>query len=92
MAIIDTVATALDQRAPTASFDLKKEDAKEVKKYKPGQMVKITIVGKVESMSFRKPDDPDQTGYEGHISIGMTKLAIGLSERNAMEELLDDDE
>ena len=53
MAIIDTVATALDQRAPTASFDLKKEDAKEVKKYKPGQMVKITIVGKVESMSFR---------------------------------------
>lgn len=92
MPIVDKIASGLDQREPMVHFDLDKEEAKEVKNFRPGQVVKITLVGTVESMSFRKPDDPDLSGYEGSLSIKMRDMDIGLSTRNAIAELLDDDE
>lgn len=92
MGMIDGVAIGLDQSSPSAHLDLKREDAKEMRKFRPGQMVKITLVGKIDALSFRKPDDPDQSGYEGHVCIAMTKMKVAISERNQMEELLDDDE
>lgn len=92
MAIVDKVAPGLEQREPCAHFELNKEEAKEVKAFRPGQVVKVTLVGTIESMSFRKPDDPDLSGYEGSFSIKMRDMDIGLSTRNAIAELLDDDE
>jgi hypothetical protein len=92
MAMIDLVAQGLENRRPEARLELDREEAKEVKKFRPGQVVKVTLVGTVESMSFRKPDDPDLSGYEGHVCILMQDMDIGLSTKNAIAELLDDDE
>lgn len=92
MAMIDAVATGLEHSEPVVSIDLKREDAKEAKKYRPGQVLKITMIATVDSMNFRKPDDPDLTGYEGHMNLKLRDMEMGLSQRNAMAELLDDDE
>lgn len=92
MAMIDGVASGLDQREPRVHFDLDREEAKEVKAFRPGQVVKITLIGTVESMNFRKPDDPDLAGYEGSLTVKMRDMEIGLSSKNAIAELLDDDE
>lgn len=92
MARIDLVAPGLENRQPEAHFELDREEAKEVKAFRPGQVVKITLVGSISSMNFRKPDDPDLSGYEGSLTVKMTDMDIGLSTKNAIAELLDDDE
>lgn len=92
MAMIDAVASGLENREPHVSIELDREEAKEVKQYRPGQVVKITMVATIDSMNFRKPDDPDLSGYEGHLSLRLRDMEIGLSTKNAIAELLDDDE
>ncbi len=92
MGMIDAVAVGLDQSQPTVHLDLDKDMAKQVKKFRPGQVVKLSIVGSIDSMNFRKPDDPDQSGYEGSMGLKIKSMEIGESARNAMAELLDDDE
>jgi hypothetical protein len=74
------------------SVDLNKELAKASRKYRPGSVVKLVIVGKIDSISYRKPDDPDESGYEGHMSVEVQKREMLESARNEMAELLDDDE
>lgn len=92
MAIVDLKAPGLDQSSPEAHIQLDREMAKAVKKFRPGQVVRVTIIGKLCDMSFRKPEDPDLSGYEGNCCIEMTDMQIGESAKNAMAELLDDDE
>jgi len=92
MSMIDRVASGLENRRPEVRFELDREEAKKVKTFRPGQVVKITLVGTVESMNFRKPDDPDLSGYEGSLCVLMQDMDIGLSTKNAIAELLDDDE
>lgn len=92
MAMIDAVAKGLENRNPSVHFELDREEAKEAKAFRPGQVVKVTLVGTIDSMSFRKPDDPDLSGYEGNMTILMQDMDIGLSTKNAIAELLDDDE
>lgn len=90
--MIDAVATSLTQREPEAHIQLNKKMAKGVKDFKPGQIVKVTLVGKVCDMNFRFPEDPEASGFEGSVCIEMTEMQIGISQKNAMAELLDDDE
>ena len=92
MSMIDRVAPGLENREPTVHIELDREEAKEMKKYRPGQVVKITLVATIDSLSFRKPDDPDLTGYEGNATLKLRDMEVGLSTRNAIAELLDDDE
>lgn len=92
MARIDAVASGLENREPTVSIELDREMAKEARKYRPGQVLKMTLVATVENLSFRKPDDPDLSGYEGHMMLNLRDMQMGLSQRNAIAELLDDDE
>lgn len=82
----------LTRQPPRVSVDLDKELAKASRKYRPGSVVKIVVVGKIEMVSYRKPDDPDESGYEGHMSVEVQKMELLPSARNAMAELLDDDE
>lgn len=83
---------SLTRQMPYASIALDKEMAKAAKEFKPGQVVKLTIVGTLTSMNFSKSDDPEEKGFEGHLSLDIRNLGIGLSQKNAIAELLDDDE
>jgi len=92
MGIIDYKVTSGEGYIPTVHLDLNKDSAKEVKKFRPGQVVKVMMVGTIESQSFRKPDDPDESGFEGSVCLKISSVDIAESKRNAMAELLDDDE
>lgn len=92
MATIDGIRGSGEGWVPTVHLDLDKEMAKVSRKYRPGQVVKLVIVGKIESQNFRKPEDPEESGYDGSISLKVSKAEILDSARNDMAELLDDDE
>ena len=92
MAKIDYAITSGEGSTPRVMVDLDKKLAKEVKAYKPGSVVKLVIVGSIESMTFRKPTDPDEAGFEGHMSLKVQRAELLESARNEMAELLDDDE
>jgi hypothetical protein len=83
---------SLEKQAPRVSVDLDKELAKESRKYRPGSVVKLVVVGSVDSVSYRKPDDPDEKGYEGYLTVKVQKMELLESARNEMAELLDDAE
>jgi hypothetical protein len=84
--------TSLEKQSPCVTLELDKDVAKTARQFKPGQVVKVTLIGTIESLSFRKPDDPEEKGFEGHLSLAAQKMEIGLSQKNAIAELLDDDE
>lgn len=92
MGIIDYKVTSGEGYIPTVHLDLNKDSAKEVKKFRPGQVVKVMVVGTIESQSFRKPEDPEESGYEGSVCLKISSVDIAESQRNAIAELLDDDE
>ena len=83
---------SLSKQMPYASVELDKEAAKKAKEFKPGQVVRISLVGTLTNLSFRKPDDPEEKGFEGRLSLDLRGMEIGLSQKNAIAELLDDDE
>ena len=82
----------LNKQSPMANLDLDKKLAKEVKGYRPGSVLKVVLIGAIESMSFNKPGDPDVSGFEGYVRLKIQKAEIMESARNQMAELLDDDE
>lgn len=82
----------MERQAPCVSVDLDKEMAKLSRKYRPGSTVKLVIVGKIEDISYRKPDDPSEKGYEGHMRLEVSRMELLESARNELSELLDDDE
>lgn len=90
--MIDGIVSSGEGREPTAHINLKKEHAKAVRKYKPGNVVKIVLIGSLDSMNFSKPDDPEESGFEGSCCLKIQKLEILDSAKNEMAELLDDDE
>ena len=92
MAKIDAVQMSGEGWIPTVHIDLDKKMAKESKKFRPGQMLRVVIVGTIESQSFRKPEDPDESGYDGSICLKIRDVKLAESVKNAMAELLDDDE
>ena len=83
---------SLEKQAPCISVDLDKDLAKLSRKYRPGSMVKIVVVGAIDSLSYNKPSDPDERGYEGYMRVKVQKMELLESAKNEMAELLDDDE
>lgn len=90
--MIDEIVNSGEGREATAYIGLNKEHAKAVRKYKPGNVVKIVLIGSLDTMSFRKPDDPEESGFEGSCCLKIQKMEILDSAKNEMAELLDDDE
>lgn len=82
----------LARQAPRVSLELNKELAKESRKYRPGSVIKVVVVGKVDNVSYSKPGDPDESGYEGHMCLEVQRMEILPSARNEFAELMDDDE
>ena len=83
---------SLSKQLAYASIELDKEAAKKAKEFKPGQVVRITLIGTITNLSFRSPSDPEEKGFEGNLSLDMQDMEIGLSKKNEIAELLDDDE
>ena len=83
---------SLSKQSPCAHVELDKEAVKKAKGFKPGQVIRLSLVGTVESLSMRKPDDPEEKGYQGSLSLEISSFDIGISQKNAYAELLDEDE
>lgn len=81
----------LGKQAPTVSIELDKKLAKEVREYKPGNILKVTLVGSIDSMTFNKPGEPNATGFEGYVRLKIQKAEIVESAQNQMAELMDDE-
>lgn len=75
-----------------AYIDMDQEMAKAIRKFRPGSKIKIVLMGTLESVTLAKPEDPAIKGYEGRIELCIEKHEVMESARNAMAELLDDDE
>ena len=83
---------SLEKQAPRVSLELDKDLARESRKYRPGSVVKVVVVWKIDSVEYRKPGDPEESGYEGHMCLEVQKMELLSSARNEFAELLDDDE
>ena len=83
---------SLSKQLPYASVELDKEAAKKAKEFKPGQVVRVTLIGTITNLSFRSPSDPEEKGFEGNLALDLQDMEIGLSRKNEIAELLDDDE
>lgn len=83
---------SLQKQLPYASVELDKDKAKKAREFKPGQVVRVTLIGTITNLSFRSPSDPEEKGFEGNLSLDMQDMEIGLSKKNEIAELLDDDE
>ena len=84
MAIVDYVDTKYD--GSRVSIELSSPDAKAVKPFRPGQVVKVLVVGKIVSQNFHKSEDLGVKGFEA------TGFKIEASARNAIAELFDDED
>ncbi len=92
MTMIDRKATGLENRAPEAEIELTRQQAKTLKGYRPGEVVKVTIEARIHSINFEKPTDPDLLGYEGQMCLKVRNLKVMRAPQNDVAELLDDDE
>jgi hypothetical protein len=92
MAVIGAVDSSLEKRNPTVRLELDDEQTKAFAKYKPGQTVKLVLVGKLESFTQRKPYDPEQKGTEGDCCIEIKQMAVERYQKNQFEELMEGDD
>lgn len=90
--MIDAIVRSGEGAEASAHITLTKDSAKAVRKYKPGNVVKIVLIGSLDSMNFRKPDDPEESGFEGDCTLRIQKMEVLSSAKNEIAELLDDDE
>lgn len=83
---------SLTKQSPYASLELDKDEAKLAREFKPGQVVRVTLIGTIRNLSFCSPSDPEEKGFEGNLGLDVLDLEIGLSKKNEIAALLDDDE
>lgn len=90
--MIDAAVSSGPGYEPRAWVDMDQKLAKEMRKFKPGSVVKVVLIGSIEDLGFSKPDDPSVKGYEGEVCLKIQKSEVLESAKNEMAELLDDDE
>lgn len=90
--MIEGVAGNLEERTPTVHLELNNKMVKSVNGFKPGQMVKVSLVGKIESIRTGLPYDPDKQGLEGSLCLRIESMAVDHSVKNEIAELFDEDE
>ena len=91
MSVIDYVVTDPEKNPAQVHVDLDKKLAKDAAGYKPGQQVKLVIIGKLSALNLHKPGDPDEAGFIGSLTVKATKIALQTHSSNAFEELLEND-
>lgn len=75
-----------------ASLELTPKEAKIARKFRPGQVIKVLLIGEIVAQSFNKEGDMEDKGYAGHLSLDVTEIQIGESARNQIAELFDDED
>lgn len=89
---ISDVKAVKGKQQPYASVELGKREAKKAKSFKPNQIVRVVLIGTLRSLSFHTPADCEERGFEGNLTLDIEEMGIGLSEKNEIAELLEDDE
>lgn len=92
MSVVTVADPSLEKRQPTVHLELNNEQVKAFEQYKVGQTVRVVIVGKVESLTKRKPYDPEQKGQEGNCCVEVKEMAVERYQKNQFDELMDDDD
>lgn len=90
--MIDAVVMSGPGHELRARVDMDQKLAKAMRKFKPGSVVKIVLIGSIEALCFEKPQAPSVKGYEGDVCLKIQKSEVLESAKNEMAELLDDDE
>lgn len=90
--MIDAIAESKEERVPTVHLELNNKMVKSVKGFQPGQMVKVSLVGKIESLRTGLPYDPEKTGLEGSLCLQIESMAVDHSVKNEIAELFEEDE
>ena len=91
MSLSNVLATKGEQQR-YCCIELDKTEAKKAHEFKPGQALKITLIGTLRNLSFRSPDDREESGFVGSLSLDIQAMELGISRKNEIAELLDEDE
>lgn len=75
-----------------AHLDLTPKEARIAQKFRPGQVIKILLVGEICCQSFDKVGDIEDKGYNGRLTLDVTEIQISESARNQIAELFDDED
>lgn len=90
--MIDSISTANDKRNPPAHVSLTKAWAKLARNFKPGQQVRVVLLGELTQQSFSTPEDPDEKGFEGSLTVDVREMKMQLSAANEIADLFADDD
>lgn len=90
--IVAEYVADLEKNLPEVYLSLNKQQARQARQYKPGQMVKVLLTGKIKSQNFSSPEDPDKSGFDGSLCIETTELVFKPAQENQMAELMDEED
>lgn len=74
------------------SLDLNSAEAAKIRPFKPGQEIQLFVIGKITAQSFYAENGPKETGYDGHLSLDVSKVSVmKSSQKTQIEELFEDE-
>ena len=83
----------LEKDCCRVSLDLNSAEAEKILPFKPGQEVQLLVIGKITSQSFYVGDGPKKTGYDGHLSLDISKVSVMKApQKTQIEKLFEDEE
>ena len=86
--LIDMAGQGPNANPPVVYIDFSKSDLGEIKGVEVGEFVKVTLIGKVQSVSMRH----DDMGKMGTLSMEYTSVDVADAPKNEFEALSEDDE
>lgn len=88
MPLIDRVGEAPNQNLPIVYIDVSRADLGELKGLEPGNPVRITLIGKVVSVTKRQDDQ----GKTGTIAVEYKDMLVRDAPNIEMESMMEDDD
>jgi len=83
----------LEKDCCRVSLDLNSTEAEKIRPFKPGQEVQLLVVGKITAQSFYAENGPKETGYDGHLSLDISKVSVMKApQKTQIEKLFEDEE
>ena len=83
----------LEKDCCRVSLDLNSAEAEKIRPFKPGQEVQLLVIGKITSQSFYVEDGPKEAGYDGHLSLNISKVSVMKApQKTKIEKLFEDEE
>lgn len=74
-----------------AHLDLTSKEAKIAQKFRPGQVIKVLLVGEIYYQSFDKVGDIKDKGYNGRLTLDVTEIQIVELVKNPIVDLFEDE-